>query len=389
MNQTEGIRLTRLFVGMARPLAAAALVVAMAACGGDKGGDTKQGGAAKGGDPSAQKGGQQAAAPQAPQAVQDSLRTNFYAQLAMDTAGAGAIKADSTGKAAQAYLAGQNPLTAVQAGWPVKRDVPLPGALLPYHRIVAYYGNPLSTRMGVLGEYQPQEMLRRWDAAVAQWNQADPHTPVIPALHLIVVVAQGDPGRSGKYRMVMPDTLVEKVYGWARSRHGIMFIDIQTGLSTIQEMLPQFEHFLTRPDMHLAVDPEFMMVYKGGARPGTKIGQMHASDVNYVIGELDRIVRQNHLPPKVLVIHRFTRDMLPDAQNIHPTPNVQVVMNMDGWGAPWLKRDSYAAYVVAHPVEYTGFKIFYHNDIKKAGSTMMSPADVLKFRPRPHYIQYQ
>jgi hypothetical protein len=166
-----------------------------------------------------------------------------------------------------------------------------------------------------------------------------------------------------------------------------MFLDIQTGLSTIHEMLPQFERFLTRPDMHLAVDPEFMMVYRG-VRPGTKIGSMRAADVNYVIGELDRIVRANHLPPKVLVIHRFTRDMVPDAENIRPTPNVQVVMDMDGWGAPWLKRDSYQDYIVRHPVEFTGFKLFYHNDTKK-GDALMSPTEVLKFRPLPYYIQYQ
>jgi hypothetical protein len=115
---------------------------------------------------------------------------------------------------------------------------------------------------------------------------------------------------------------------------------------------------------------------------------MRAADVNYVIGELDRIVRANHLPPKVLVIHRFTRDMVPDAENIRPTPNVQVVMDMDGWGAPWLKRDSYQDYIVRHPVEFTGFKLFYHNDTKK-GDALMSPTEVLKFRPLPYYIQYQ
>lgn len=371
---------------IALPLVAAAVVLA-AACGDSGSGGGK--GAQKDtthGDTAGKA--TQPQAPATPAAVADSLKNNFYMQLALDTAGAGAIKADSTGAAARGLLAGQNPQVAVAAGWPVKREVPLPGSLLPYHRIVAYYGNPLSTRMGVLGEYQPDEMMRRWDQAVAAWNAADPKTPVIPALHLIVVVAQGDPGKSGKYRMIMPDTLVEKVYGWAQQRKGVMFIDIQTGLSRIQELLPQFEHFLTRPDMHLAVDPEFMMVYSG-AKPGTKIGTMRAADVNYVIGELDRIVRQNHLPPKVLVIHRFTRNMLPDAEAIRPTPNVQVVINMDGWGAPWLKRDSYAAYVVQHPVEFTGFKIFYHNDQKKAGSSLMSPSDVLKFRPRPHYIQYQ
>jgi hypothetical protein len=378
MMQTEEIRLTRLVRGW---MAAAALA-ALAACG------DKDGGAAKGKDGKAGDSarGNASAQQQAPQAVQDSMRRIYQRQLARDSAGAAALKND-TSKSRPHFLAGQSPLFAAENGWPVNRPLPLPGSLLPFNRIVAYYGNPLSTHMGVLGEYPPDEVMRRWDAAVAQWRQADPQTPVIPALHLIVVVAQGDPGRSGKYRMVMPDTLVEKVYGWARSRHGLMFLDIQTGLSTIHEMLPQFERFLTRPDMHLAVDPEFMMVYRG-VRPGTKIGSMRAADVNYVIGELDRIVRANHLPPKVLVIHRFTRDMVPDAENIRPTPNVQVVMDMDGWGAPWLKRDSYQDYIVRHPVEFTGFKLFYHNDTKK-GDALMSPTEVLKFRPLPYYIQYQ
>jgi hypothetical protein len=39
-------------------------------------------------------------------------------------------------------------------------------------------------------------------------------------------------------------------------------------------------------------------------------------------------------------------------------------------------------------VQFTGFKIFYHNDTKK-GDPLMQPADVLKLRPRPLYIQYQ
>ena len=61
-------------------------------------------------------------------------------------------------------------------------------------------------------------------------------------------------------------------------------------------------------------------------------------------------------------VHRFTSTMAPDAENIRPTSHVQVVMDMDGWGPPWLTFDSYRGYVVNHPAQYTGFKIFYHND---------------------------
>ena len=83
--------------------------------------------------------------------------------------------------------------------WPVKAPEPLPGSVLPGHRIVAFYGNPLSKKMGVLGEYPKDEMFAKLDREVATWKRADPSTPVIPALHLIAVVAQGDSGTDGKF----------------------------------------------------------------------------------------------------------------------------------------------------------------------------------------------
>jgi hypothetical protein len=63
-------------------------------------------------------------------------------------------------------------------------------------------------------------------------------------------------------------------------------------------------------------------------------------------------------------------------------------MNMDGWGQPWLKFDSYASYEVTEPVQFTGFKLFFHNDTKK-GHPLLSAREVLHLLPRPLYIQYQ
>jgi hypothetical protein len=147
--------------------------------------------------------------------------------------------------------------------------------------------------------------------------------------------------------------------------------------------------YLERPDVHLGLDPEFSMHHdREGVRPGAKIGTMTAADVNYAIGQLDKLVREKKLPPKVLVVHRFTRKMVPDAEAIRPTANVQVVIDMDGWGPPWLKFDSYNHYVVSHPVQYTGFKLFYGNDTKK-GDALLTPRELLALRPRPMYIQYQ
>ncbi len=294
--------------------------------------------------------------------------------------------APEPGSAKKSYRAGEDPAYAARMGWPVEGPAALPGAILPNRRIIAYYGNPLSKRMGALGEFEPQDMLRRLENEVKKWEAADPATPVQPALHLIAVVAQGDAGPSGKYRTIMRDTMVEMVYGWAKSKNAIMFIDIQTGHSNIREILPKFEKFLTRPDMHLGIDPEFMM--QPGVKPGAKIGRIDASDINYASAYLADLVKKHNLPPKVLVIHRFTRNMVTNSKNIQLRPEVQVVMHMDGWGAPWLKRDSYKDYVVAEPVQYTGFKLFYHNDTKK-GDPLMTPSDLMKLEPKPVYIQYQ
>jgi hypothetical protein len=280
---------------------------------------------------------------------------------------------------------------AIRAGlenkaWPVQTPAPLPGSILPARRIVAFYGNPLSKRMGILGELPPDQMLARFDKEIAAWRRADPSTPVQPALHLIAVVAQGGPGRDGKYRLRMADSLVERVATWAATRNALVFLDIQVGLSTVQEELPRLVPFLKRPNVHLGIDPEFSM--KSGAKPGSKIGTLSHTDVNYAVDLLADLVKQNNLPPKVLVVHRFTRNMLTGAKKIRLDPRVQVVIHMDGWGQPWLKYDSYRAYVESEPVQFTGFKLFYHNDTKK-GDPLLTPSEVLLLNPKPHYIQYQ
>jgi hypothetical protein len=274
------------------------------------------------------------------------------------------------------------------AGWPVKGPAPLPGSILPAKRIIAYYGNPLSRRMGVLGEYDVDEMLCRLDREVARWNKADPSTPVQPALHLIGVVAAGEPGPSGKYRTRMDSALIEKVYGWAKRKNAIMFIDVQVGLGTLQEELPRLEKWFARPEIHLGIDPEFAMKTKG-VKPGKKIGTLDAADINYASRYLQDIVTKYKVPPKVLVVHRFTRGMVTNYRSIRLDPRVQVVMHMDGWGGRVLKEDSYYDYVAGEPVQFTGFKLFYHNDQKKPGTRVMTPQEVLALYPKPLYIQYQ
>jgi hypothetical protein len=300
--------------------------------------------------------------------------------------GAGGANGEATAAAPRRYRAGTDPDFAARNGWPVTMPAPLPGAIMPDRRIVVYYGHPRSTRMGALGEFPKDDMLARLRRQVREWEQADPSTPVVPGLHMVAVVAQPEPGTAGHYRTITADAEVQRVYDWAREINGIFFVDIQVGTDDIRNLLPRFEWILKNPDVHVGIDPEFMM--KDGTVPGRRIGTMDAADINYASEYLARLVREHNLPPKVLVIHRFTRRMVSNSQDIRLRPEVQIVMHMDGWGAPWLKRDTYRDFIVREPVQFTGFKIFYHND-SKAGDPLMTPADMLELRPIPMYIQYQ
>ncbi len=261
----------------------------------------------------------------------------------------------------------------------------LPGAVLPDSRIVAFYGNPLHKGMGILGELPKDQMLARLNKQAAEWQRAD-SLPVRPALHLIAVIAQRDSGADGKYRLALPDSTIRRVIRWGQEHNTLVFLDVQVGLSDLEHELPPLAKYLRLPFVHLGIDPEFSM--KSGRRPGTEVGEFDAQDINYARRFLARLVSENRLPPKVLVVHRFRQDMVTNYQDIKLDPRVQIVMHMDGWGTPSIKRSSYRKFIRKEPVEYTGFKIFYRND-RKGESRLMTPREVAALTPAPLYIQYQ
>jgi hypothetical protein len=271
--------------------------------------------------------------------------------------------------------------------WPVKMDYPLPGALLPFNRIVAFYGNLYSKQMGILGELPEDQMLKKLEGEVAKWQAADTSMKVIPALHYIAVTAQGSPGAAGKYRLRMPFKEIDKVIKMAAKINALVFIDIQVGLSNVQSEVPEFEQYLKMPNVHFGIDPEFSM--KGGQAPGKVVGTYDAADINFVTNYLAKIVRENNLPPKILVVHRFTQAMVTNYKNIKLHPEVQIVMDMDGWGHQARKINTYKQFIYKEPVQFTGFKLFYKNDLREAGGHLMTPAEVLILKPMPVYIQYQ
>ncbi|WP_035669047.1 hypothetical protein [Flavobacterium sp. 83] len=270
--------------------------------------------------------------------------------------------------------------------WPVKAPYPLPGALLPYNRIIAYYGNLYSKRMGILGELPRNEMIKKLQGEVAKWQAVDPSVKTIPALHYIAITAQGAPGKDNKHRMRMPFKQIDTILSWAKPIDALVFLDIQVGHSNVKDEVTTLEKYLSMPNVHLGIDPEFSL--KNGEIPGSKIGTFNANDINDAVTILANIVRKNKLTPKILVVHRFTQGMVKNYKDIKTVPEVQIVMDMDGFGDKVLKKDSYMSYIYREPVQFTGFKLFYKNDIRK-NWVMYTPAELMKFTPKPIYIQYQ
>ncbi|MFA5946846.1 MAG: hypothetical protein WC813_02365 [Patescibacteria group bacterium] len=272
--------------------------------------------------------------------------------------------------------------------WPAKAVYPNVDALLPFNRIVAYYGNFYSKGMGVLGQYSTDEVIRRLKIEVEAWKTADPTTPVVPAIDYIAVTAQRAPGADGKYRWRMPDSQIQKAITMADQVDGIVILEVQAGLSEVMTEVKELEPYLSLPNVHLAIDPEFAMK-KSGSRPGTRVGTVDAVELNAIADYLAGLVKENNLPPKVLVVHRYTKAMVTNSDKITPLPEVQFVMDMDGWGYPAAKRATYHAFIHLYPVQFTGFKLFYRNDTRYAGSRLMTPAEILKLTPQPSFIQYQ
>lgn len=311
----------------------------------------------------------------------DSVHAALIDSLSSDTTAAARAKL-ATLRAKKPAAKKDPPAWAGKVARRAMSQTPLPGSLFPGCRVVAYYGNPLSRRMGILGEIAPDSMLARLARQAAAYQDADPSTHVVPALELIAIVAQANAGRDGLYRARMPDTLIERVASWAEEKGYILILDIQNGHSDMAREISSLVPFLKRPNVHLALDPEFAM--PGKKRPGTVIGTLDAREVNQAVDTLARLVKEHELPPKMLIVHRFTKPMLTNQEKIRLDPRVQVVIDMDGFGAPYLKRDSYRRYVFEHPVQFTGFKIFYKND-----KPTLTPEEVLKLVPVPVFIMYQ
>jgi hypothetical protein len=231
-------------------------------------------------------------------------------------------------------------------------------SFLSANMIVSYYGNPYAETLGILGQHEPEELATLLKGHAAQIDAINGIRGVQPAFHMVWGTAQPNPGEDGLYVFhVDPDTTQEYI-DIACGNRMLIFLDLQNGRADPVDELRRIEPYLLNTNVHVALDPEFTM--EEGQVPGQAIGHLDAAKINEVQAELERIVEENELPDKILIVHQFDEGMIRDREAIEDFPQVHVVIDMDGFGPPEVKVRKYGFF--AQPAEHGGIKIFFEQD---------------------------
>lgn len=248
-------------------------------------------------------------------------------------------------------------------------------------RVVAYYGAAGTGALGVLGagtpEHAAQAILRR-AAGYRAYGK-----PVQPAMELLATVAQGSPGRDANYSNPVSTAQITRYLDVAHAHRMLLILDLQPGRAAFLEQAKALRPILLDPSVSLALDPEWK-VGRGQQPGGGRIGSSSAAGVNAVGAWLSRLVRANHLPDKLLVVHQFTLSMLPDREHLVARAGIEMVLHADGFGRPRTKIAVLHQLAFPHPPFGVGFKLFLTED-----SRLMSPREVMRLHPQPDVITYQ
>ncbi len=267
---------------------------------------------------------------------------------------------------------------------PSPYGTPTPTALPPESRVVAYTGAPQAEELGILGTMPFERAADRLERQSVPYDR--PSRPVLPAFDLIATIANADPGPGGKYRTRQSGKVIARYLRAARRHDAALILDVQPGTSNFVDEVKPLEKWLKEPDVHLALDPEWRM--RPGVQPGTEIGWVSAGEVTATLNRVARIVRANDLPPKMVLVHRFTDGMIKDLEMVDVPKEVVGVISIDGVGTRTQKIHTYDRIAPTLPKPWLpGFKLFYVED--KAAGGMLSGKQTMALKPRPHVVLYE
>ena len=249
-------------------------------------------------------------------------------------------------------------------------------------QIISYYGNPNTPDMGVLGTGDLETIAAELEAQAARYDRLNGDMGVVPAIHLVYAVAQYHPTDNGLYLQYVSDEDVRRYLDLTERHHMLLFLDLQIGRSSVGAEIRKALPYLRYPQVHLAIDPEFAV--SNSEVPGADLGSLHAEDIDEAQALLQQLVDADGLPPKVLIVHQFADSMLQDAAGIGAYTNVELIIDMDGFGPAAIKRAKYEQLAAQPYAAHAGIKLFFQHD-----PDMMSEEDVLRLQPTPNLVIYQ
>ena len=288
------------------------------------------------------------------------------------------------------------PLMAVAAGnydgdtvaWQVPALVSapeLPGGgliMFPERRLVAYYGNPTTPNLGVLGSQGPDETVEKLLPIATEYGADGVMT--IPSFEIIVTVASADAGADNDYSEEMTLDLLRPWIEVAAERGVYVVLDLQPGRTDFLTQAQRYEEFLHLPHVGLALDPEWRL--RSDQVHLRQVGTVDAAEINTVVDWLAGVVRDQNLPQKLLLLHQFKLSMITNRELIETPPELAVVIQMDGQGPLPSKYGTFSA-LTEGTEEATwrwGWKNFYQLD-----TPLATAAQVLDLEPLPVYVSFQ
>lgn len=283
---------------------------------------------------------------------------------------------------------------------------PSVGAILPTHRVVAFYAVPGAEPTGPAYVVN-QAMLDHLKQQGAVYEQLDPAHPVQLGIDLVVSVPDSYPGPDNTYSHHVDDDTLRTYVDFCQRNNLLLFLDLNIGQAPVMKEVSSFLPYLAQyPFVHMAIDPEWMFPRHDGI-PGTNLSNVRSSDLNPIIDAVAALPQKYHIPRKILIIHQYRGDgesasnpydageaEIADKRNLHSSPLVDMVIHVDSVGGfpgdKEEKRQQYNEWVGNdmqhyHNFRYGGFKIFYKIEAKTG---IMPPKDVLSLNPPPMVITY-
>ncbi len=288
------------------------------------------------------------------------------------------------------------PLVAVAAGnydqatvgWqaPALLSAPeLPGGgliMFPGRRLVAYYGNPTTPNLGILGSQSAEETIEKLIPIAAEYGADGVMT--IPSFEIIATVASSEAGNDSDYSEEMTIDLLRPWIDVAAANGVYVVLDLQPGRTDFLTQARRYEEFLRLPHVGLALDPEWRL--RSDQVHLRQVGTVDAVEINTVVAWLAGVVREQNLPQKLLLLHQFKLSMITNRELIATPSELAVVIQMDGQGPLPSKYGTYS--VLTEGTEDAtwrwGWKNFYQLD-----APLATAAEVLALDPLPVFVSFQ